>query len=427
MTGQRRESYLGNVFDNYQNMMQIARCIREAARQRASARPRILELSRYATNLHEYLPEGEIVRHVTHDEREQPILPMPVAIPFADCSFDICFVTDAYEHIPQELRPSLLAEMLRVTDGLVLLGSPVRSELVTRVDRLIFDFIWGKYAHEFEPLAQHFRYGLEPLDQIVATLRAQGASRVVALPDNFVYRLIHQILIFFDTQWLSAEAGEIYQAVNRIYNERLGAYDYREPCYRYLMVVATSPQINLDELEARMKGPCETPATLAEAEGALIEAFHAADSRLADALRMREQEAAQLYIQMQSQATEQVQLHVELQRRVAESGRLQGELQHRVVESERLQGELQHWIIESERLQGELRQQETENTQLRAGLQRREAENLQLAADLEQSVEAAARLHQHFENELERFKARAWWWPLLWLYRRSRALLKDAY
>jgi hypothetical protein len=290
---QGTQSFLGDVFDQYQNMMQIARCVREAMKQLGMSQPRILELSRYPTNLIEYLPEAQITRYATHNDSEQPTLSIPVAVPFADKAFDVCFVTDAYEHISAEQRPGLLGEMLRTTHGLVLLGSPVRSEIVTRFDRVVFDFVWGKYAHEFEPAQQHVRYGLEPLDQIIRSLKAQGANRVVALPDNFIYRFLHQILIFFDLQYQNPH-NQFYESINRIYNERVAPYDYREPCYRYLMVVATHPQINLDELEATMKGPCETPASLKQTEGVLVEAFRAADSRVADELRARLKEVSRL-------------------------------------------------------------------------------------------------------------------------------------
>src|ERR1700675_718302 len=165
------QSLLGRVFDQYQNMMQIARCVREAARQSAVARPRILELSRRETDLADYLPEAQIVRHATH-QNNQPILPTPVALPFPDKSFDACLVTDAYEHLPPEQRPGLLGEMIRTVHGLVLLGCPMRNEIVTRFDRIVFDFIWGKYGERFEPLTQHIEFGLEPLDHVLAALTA---------------------------------------------------------------------------------------------------------------------------------------------------------------------------------------------------------------------------------------------------------------
>jgi hypothetical protein len=136
----RTQTCLGDVFDNYQNMMQIARTIREASLQRSITSPRVLELSRHPANLGEYLPEARITPMATHDAKLDPILSTPVRVPFDDRSFDVCYVTDAYEHVPQEMRRSLMAEMMRVTDGLVLLGSPVRSEMVTRLDRMVFDF-----------------------------------------------------------------------------------------------------------------------------------------------------------------------------------------------------------------------------------------------------------------------------------------------
>jgi hypothetical protein len=277
------QSFLGRAFDSYQNMMQITCCLREAARQRSLEQPIVLELSRRETGLCDYLPEARITRFATH-KGNQPILSNPVALPFADKSFDGCLITDVYEHLPAERRPELLREMLRVTDGLVLIASPQGDEIVTRFDRVVFDFIWGKYAERFEPLDQHASFGLEPLEQILESLKAQGADRAVALPCNYVYRWIHQILIFFDLQYKHSH-GDLFQPLNRIYNERLSPYDYREPCYRYLIAVATHPDISVDVLFDKLKAPKETPALVAETDGVLVQAFRAVESSLADRLR----------------------------------------------------------------------------------------------------------------------------------------------
>jgi hypothetical protein len=275
------ESLLGRVFDQYQNMMQIARCVREMARQCAVTRPKVLELSRRPTGLEDYLPDAEIVRCPTHTD-ERPDL--PVVLPFPDDVFDVCLVTDAYEHVPADQRPGLLREMTRVTRRLVLLGCPIRSELVTRFDRVVFDFIWGKYGERFEPLRQHVEFGLEPLEQVLASFAGHGADRAVALPCNYVYRWIHQILVYFDLQHRHPRL-DLYEPLNRIYNERLTPYDYREPCYRYLVTVALDPRLDVDTFVATLQGPCETPASVAEAEGALVAAFRTVESRLGDELR----------------------------------------------------------------------------------------------------------------------------------------------
>jgi hypothetical protein len=276
------QSFLGRVFDSYQNMMQIASCLREGARQRSIQQPLVLELSRRETGLADYIPEARITHYPTHQDN-QPSLSDPVALPFADKAFHGCLITDVYEHLPAKLRPGLLREMLRVTDGLVLVGSPQGNEVVTRFDRVVFDFIWGKYAEKFEPLEQHVSFGLEPLDKTLEVLKAQGADRTLALPCNYVYRWIHQILIFFDLQHRHSNF-DLFEPFNRIYNERLSPYDYREPCYRYLILVATHPDIGLDELADHLKTPRETPAAVAEADGVLVNTFRAIDAGLADRL-----------------------------------------------------------------------------------------------------------------------------------------------
>ena len=276
-------SLLGRVFDSYQNMKQIAACIREAAEQRMIGTPRVLELSRRETGLKDYLPDAEIVRYPTHQDN-QPTLGAPVAIPFADRSFDSCLITDVYEHIPAERRPELLKEMLRVTNGLVLVAAPQGNEIVSRFDRIVFDFIWGKYAEKFEPLAQHVGFGLEPLDHIIASLKAQGADQITVLPANYVYRWIHMILIYFDLQYKN-DYSELFEPLNRIYNARLAPYDYQEPCYRYLIAVATNSGLDVNRLNRALNPPYAAPELAGKADGMLVQAFREIESTAADQLR----------------------------------------------------------------------------------------------------------------------------------------------
>jgi hypothetical protein len=277
------ESFLGRVFDSYQNMRQIAACMREAARQRQVAVPRVLELSRRETGLGDYLPDARLERFATHED-DQPTLGTPVALPFADGAFDGCLISDVYEHIPAERRPELLAEMLRVTRGLVLVAAPRGNALVTRLDRVVFDFIWGKYGERFVPLEQHMAYGLESVESTVESLKVQGVDEVVVLPGNYVYRWIHMILIYFDLQHRNPHAA-LFEPLNRIYNERLSPYDYREPCYRFVIAVATDPALNVLKLRDALQAPAEPPELAAETDAMLVQTFREIDARAADRLR----------------------------------------------------------------------------------------------------------------------------------------------
>lgn len=300
------QSFLGRVFDAYQNMMQIAACIRETARQRSIAQPLILELSRRETDLRDYLPEAQILRYPTH-ENNQTILSLPVTLPFADNSFDSCLITDVYEHIPAELRPGILREMLRVTDGLVLVAAPQGNEIVTRFDRIVFDFIWGKYGERFEPLEQHMEFGLEPLEQTLESLKAQGADQVIVLPGNYVYRWIHMILIYFDLQHRN-NYGQLFEPFNRVYNEHLSPYDYREPCYRYLIAIATHSGLDVEAFHQALKGPSERPTLANETDGMLVQTFREIEATAADQLRRCAQEINSL-CQDKAYATREFEAH----------------------------------------------------------------------------------------------------------------------
>lgn len=286
------ESLLGRPFDSYQNLMQISACVRECARQTSVAQPNVLELSRRETGLSDFLPEALITRYPTH-RNDEPVLDIPVALPFRDKSFNVCLVTDVYEHIPREMRPSLLGEMLRVTAGLVLVACPNGNEIVSRLDKMVFDFIWGKYAERFRPLEQHVGFGTEPIDRIVQTLKAQGADRVTVLPANYVYRWIHLILIYFDLQHRNPY-GYLFQPFNRVYNEHLAGFDYREPCYRYLIVIPIDNAIDIDALNASLTRPFAKPAYLDENDEMLVRTFREVDARAADQLRVDAEEIDRL-------------------------------------------------------------------------------------------------------------------------------------
>ena len=285
-------SFLGRVFDSYQNMMQIAACVRESARQCSLKRVRVLELSRRTTGLSDYLPEALITNFSTHSN-DAPILSDPVSLPYPDKSFHACLISDVYEHVPPEMRPGLLSEMLRVTKGLVLVGCPNGNEFVSRLDRMVFDFIWGKYGEKFTPLAQHVEFGVEPIEEIVKSIHARGADRVTVLPANYVYRWIHLILIYFDLQHQTSHS-DVFQPFNRIYNERLSPYDYREPCYRYLILVPTIAELDMTALNNSLTGRFEKPASVKETDELLVQTFRELDASVADRLRVSAVEIARL-------------------------------------------------------------------------------------------------------------------------------------
>jgi hypothetical protein len=367
------QSYLGRVFDSYQNMMQIAACIRETARQRSLTQPIVLELSRQETDLGDYIPEAQILRYPTH-ENNQTTLSLPVVLPFADNSFDSCLITDVYEHIPAALRPGILCEMLRVTDGLVLVASPQGNEIVTRFDRIVFDFIWGKYGERFEPLEQHMEFGLEPLEKTLESLKAQGADQIIALPGNYVYRWIHLILIYFDLQHRN-DYGQLFEPFNRVYNEHLSPYDYREPCYRYLIAIATHSGLDVKALNKALKAPPEKPTLANETDGMLVQTFREIEATTADQLRRCAQEIGSLHQEKACAARE-------LEAREGAVTALKSKLEAHEGEISALKNELEVREGETKALSSELEARQGETAMLRSALEESQGKTKALSSEL---------------------------------------------
>ncbi len=386
------QSYLGRVFDSYQNMMQIAACIRETARQRSIAQPLVLELSRRETDLIDYIPEAQILRYPTH-HNNQTTLSLPVVLPFADNSFDSCLITDVYEHIPAELRPGILREMLRITDGLVLVAAPQGNEIVTRFDRVVFDFIWGKYGERFEPLAQHMEFGLESLEQTLESLKAQGADQVIALPGNYVYRWIHLILIYFDLQHRN-EYGQLFEPFNRVYNEHLSPYDYREPCYRYLIAIATHPGLDIDALHRALIVPNEKPTLASETDGMLVQTFREIEATAADQLRRCAKEIESLH-------QEKACAMQELETRAGAIIALKSKLEAVQGEISALKNERQVREGKTNALKSELEARQGETAMLRNELEESQSKTGALSSELT-TIKAQVAVRQ---NKMEQLKA----------------------
>jgi hypothetical protein len=125
------------------------------------------------------------------------------------------------------------------------------------------------------------------------TLKRQGADRMAVLPANYVYRWIHMILIFFDLQHRNPH-GHFFNSFNQIYNERLSPFDYREPCYRYLIAIATNPELDMEELTKALENPTPGPAPVSETDEMLLKTFFEIDSKAADELRRTAEEIRRL-------------------------------------------------------------------------------------------------------------------------------------
>lgn len=90
-------------------------------------------------------------------------------IPFPDESFDAVVSVDTFEHVPPRDRETFVAELCRVSTGLVLLAAPFHHDAVAAVERLL-DATHRKVFETPHPwLHEHVSYGLPPLPMTLAT------------------------------------------------------------------------------------------------------------------------------------------------------------------------------------------------------------------------------------------------------------------
>jgi hypothetical protein len=125
------------------------------------------------------------------------------------------------------------------------------------------------------------------------------------------------ILIYFDLQHRNPHAS-LFEPFNAIYNAHLSPYDYREPCYRFVIAVATDPAVDVERLRDALTGPYEGPELAAETDAMLVQTFREVDARAADQLRRSAADIAALTAAQARLAAENERLAAENAQRAEE-------------------------------------------------------------------------------------------------------------
>jgi hypothetical protein len=145
------------------------------------------------------------------------------------------------------------------------------------------------------------------------------------LPGNYVYRWIHMILIYFDLQHRNPYAT-LFEPFNRIYNAHLSPYDYREPCYRYVIAISTDPAIDVQALRTALRHPPEPPTVAGETDAMLVRTLREIDATAADQLRQCGRDIEYLVGENARKAENVARLNQENAAKAAEIARLEAAL-----------------------------------------------------------------------------------------------------
>lgn len=139
----------------------------------------VLEVGGGNSGLANYI-EGPVVtvdaRSPTRRPLVQPsILADAAHLPFKSESFDLVVSTDVLEHIPPALRPTVIAEMVRVSRRTTILAFP-SGMCASRVERRFGGFLARVGLRLPDWLEEHLRLGLPTETEVVSSVDRAGAS-----------------------------------------------------------------------------------------------------------------------------------------------------------------------------------------------------------------------------------------------------------
>jgi GT2 family glycosyltransferase len=97
----------------------------------------------------------------------RPVIGSGLALPFPDGSFDLVASHDVYEHIPDQLRPGFVRELLRVGRGPVLLVAPFADARTELCERLVGGYFVARTGRSLQALDEHRACGLPSLEGLL--------------------------------------------------------------------------------------------------------------------------------------------------------------------------------------------------------------------------------------------------------------------
>jgi SAM-dependent methyltransferase len=197
----------------------------------------ILEVGGGPGPLEEFLPQYELfVSDISGAHLGRYFLADGSALPFANETFAAVVTLDVLEHVPAEIRPAFLSELLRVSADLVVLSAPFASAELELAEEALNEFIRARFQGDFPTLDEHADNGLPELGPTTAALADDGFS-AATLPSGYLPRWLMGMLVHHE---LLATGLPHLGKLHAYYNAVVSPLDSREPAYRHVIVSARS-------------------------------------------------------------------------------------------------------------------------------------------------------------------------------------------
>jgi glycosyltransferase involved in cell wall biosynthesis len=151
-----------------------------------------------------------------------------VQLPFRDGAFDLVCSLDTLEHIPDELRPAFLSELLRVTRDGLYLAFPFDSASNRWAESVVVEYADVVLKTPIPALLEHRQFGL-PDRESIARLFSTGAYPWIGFAQGNTDVWLLMMLTYHS---LRMPGTDFVRELNGRFNRAYAAQDWAEPHYR---------------------------------------------------------------------------------------------------------------------------------------------------------------------------------------------------
>ena len=280
-------------FDHYQRYALTKRIISHLCLRQPGRPLRILDVGGHSSSLKHFLAGDEVIildplppPLFTHNERipfrhDGYFIGSGAELPFQDASFDVASAHDTLEHVPEALRESFLAELIRVSRSVVIINGPVYTDETAALEKRVMRFSERALLWENEYLKEHIDQGL-PLPELVSGALGRAGLSVVSVPNGSLSMWLVMMAL---RHYLIAlpHSTALQEAIDRAYNTLISPRDFAERSYREAFIASSDAAVaaRLPGLSAALRPPDAGVLNEAAALEELLEALeeHATEIR----------------------------------------------------------------------------------------------------------------------------------------------------
>lgn len=159
--------------------------------------------------------EREHLQACRDTQRITPVVADIAALPFPNDAFSVCVSVDTFEHIPESIRDTAIAEIVRVTanDGTMLVTFPA-GEAAVEAEREIRERYRQLTSNTIKWLEEHEDVGLPDPGTIEATFATSAPSHRIQRESNVPLWLWRWMWLVLMCNW-PGRGNDLAQAVLR--------------------------------------------------------------------------------------------------------------------------------------------------------------------------------------------------------------------